>query len=140
MISIDAGSREMYKWIKGADLYDEVWKNIGEYAKVQYYPNLVQTKYIIIPEINDDKEEIIKYYEQTEKYGLKSVAFDIELVWYGENVHNLPESLYDFVEFTYNEAHNRGLEYVPVDRIVPIIRKIKNQKSEIEVKFRGKDI
>ncbi|MBQ2645225.1 radical SAM protein [bacterium] len=141
MISVDCGSQEMYKWIKGVDVYDKVWENIGKYLQVQHHNGLVKTKYIIIPEINDNKEEIIKYFDQTEKYGVNWVAFDIELVWYNENKDNIPEYLYDIVEFTIEEAKKRNLNYEPIERVVTLIREIKNKKQKnIDINFRGHQI
>lgn len=136
MISVDSGSREMYKWIKGVDAYDKVWENIDKYLKVQKYRSLVKTKYIIIPEINDSEEEILNYFDQTQIFNVGCVAFDIELTWYAENKDNIPQKLYDLVEFTVNEARKRGLVYEPVDRVVSLLQDIKKNKN-INVSFRG---
>lgn len=139
MISIDSGSKNMYKWIKGVDLYDKVWENIGKYTESQKYPSLVGTKYIIIPEINDSKSEIIKFMEQNKKHNVQNIAFDIEMNWYQENKDNIPESLYDLIEFTIEEAQKRNINYEPIDRLVYIIQEIKKRK-EIHVQFRGHEI
>ncbi|MCR5261150.1 MAG: radical SAM protein [Candidatus Gastranaerophilales bacterium] len=139
MISVDAGSAEMYKWIKGVDVYDRVWVNIGDYLLAQHHKGLVKTKYIIIPEINDSKEEITGYFDQTEKYGVGWVAFDIELNWFEENKNNLPDYLYDLVEFTLTEADKRNLAYEPIDRVVTLIRELK-KKKDISAFFRGHSI
>ncbi len=140
VISVDSGSPDMYKWIKGADLYYQVWENISKYCKAQYQTGLVQTKYIIIPEINDSVDEIKKYFDETERYGVGGVSFDIELTWYGENRKKLPESLFDLVEFTVDEAKNRGLRYEPVDRVVGILQEIKKKKTDMHVSFRGHEL
>lgn len=136
MISIDSGSPEMFKWIKGVNAFDKVWENIGKYLKDQLVPDLVKTKYIIIPEINDDKDEILKYFDMTERYGVCGVAFDIELTWFGENKDNIPQSLYDLVEFTVEEAKRRNLTYDPIDRVVTLLMDIK-KKKDLDVSFRG---
>lgn len=140
VISVDSGSPNMYKWIKGADLYYQVWENISKYCKAQYQTGLVQTKYIIIPEINDNVDEIKKYFDETEKYGVGGVSFDIELTWYGENRDCLPESLFDLVEFTVDEAKNRGLRYEPVDRVVSVLQVIKKKKTDMHISFRGHEL
>ena len=139
MISVDSGSPEMYKWIKGVDAYDRVWENIRKYHESQNDPNYVKTKYIIIPTINDNKEEIIKFFVQNQKIGIGCVAFDIEMTWYDENKDNIPESLYELVDFTVEEAKRRNLMYEPVDRVVRLIQEIKKRK-EINVKFRGHEL
>lgn len=139
VISVDAGSPEMFKWIKGADLYNQVWENIGKYLQVCKDKFLVNTKYIIIPEVNDDKDEILKYFDQTERFDVGSVSFDIELTWWAENKDNIPQSLYDLVEFTIEEAKKRNLFYEPVDRVVNIVQELKKQK-DIKLSFRGHDL
>lgn len=139
MISVDSGSRDMYKWVKGIDLFDKVWENISKYTEVQNQPSLVKTKYIIIPEINDSKEEIIKFIEQSQKHNVQTVAFDIEMTWYQENKNNIPQSLYDLVEFTIEETQKRNMDYEPIDRVVSAIQEIKKNK-EIHVQFRGHEI
>lgn len=139
MISVDAGSPEMYKWIKGVDAYYKVWENIGKYLQARKYKELVKTKYIIIPEVNDDKDEILKYFDQTDRFDVGSVAFDIELTWWAENKDNIPQSLYDLVEFTIEEAKKRNLFYEPVDRVVNIVQELKKQK-DIKLSFRGHDL
>lgn len=139
MISIDAGSRNMYKWIKGFDLFDKVWDNISKYAEIQKNPYLVKTKYIIIPGINDNKEEVISFLDQNLKYGINGTAFDIELTWFSENYNNIPESLYDFVEFTIEETKKRNLDYEPVDRVVTILQDI-NKKKNLHISFRGHEL
>ena len=139
MISVDSGSPEMYKWIKGVDAFDRVWNNIARYLEAQRDPNFVKTKYIIIPTINDDKEEILKYFDQTQKIGVGSVAFDIEMTWYDENKDNIPESLYELVEFTVEEAKRRNLKYEAIDRVVRLLKEIKKRK-EINVTFRGHEL
>lgn len=139
MVSVDSGSPEMYKWIKGVDVYDRVWVNIGDYLQAQRFKGLVKTKYIIIPEINDKKEEIMKYFDQTERYGVGYVAFDIELTWYNENQNNIPQTLYDLVEFTLEEAERRYLKYEPIDRVVNMIKEIKKNK-DVRASFRGHSI
>lgn len=140
VISVDSGSPEMYKWIKGADLYHQVWENISKYNHAQYQSGLVQTKYIIIPEINDDREEIKKYFDQVENFGLGGVSFDIELTWYGENRNNLPQEIFDLVDFTVKEAERRGLRYEPVDRVVNILQEIKKRNTDMHISFRGHDL
>ena len=103
-ISVDSGSAELFRWIKGKDLYYEVWDNIEKYVKAQYSPELVRVKYIIIPEINDDKEEIIKFLDEAVYRKVKNVAFDIEMNWFDENKDCIPESIKDLVKFTKEEA------------------------------------
>lgn len=115
-ISIDSGSAELFRWIKGKDLYYEVWDNVEKYVKSQYSPELVRVKYIIIPEINDNKEEIIKFLDEAVFRKVKNVAFDIEMNWFDENKNYIPEYIKELIKFTKEEAEKRGLNYSAIDR------------------------
>ena len=120
-ISVDSGSAELFRWIKGKDLYYEVWDNIEKYVKAQYSQELVRVKYIIIPEINDDKEEIIKFLDEAVFRKVKNVAFDIETNWFDENKDCIPESIKDLVKFTKEEAERRGLNYSAINRAAGLV-------------------
>ena len=120
-ISVDSGSAELFRWIKGKDLYYEVWDNIEKYVKAQYSPELVRVKYIIIPEINDDKEEIIKFLDEAVFRKVKNVAFDIEMNWFDENKDCIPESIKDLVKFTKEEAERRSLNYSAINRAAGLV-------------------
>lgn len=139
MISVDSGSREMFQKIKGVDAFDRVWNNISLYLNAQKYDCLVKTKYIIIPEVNDTKDEILKYFDKSQSVGVGCVAFDIEMEWYNKNKNNIPSYLYDLVDFTVNEAEYRNLKYEPIDRVVCILQEIK-KKKDIHVSFRGHEL
>ena len=62
IISVDCGSRELYKRIKSFDNFDKVWENITRYCKAQAdYQSDVKVKYIVIPNINDSIEEFERF-------------------------------------------------------------------------------
>lgn len=79
-LSADSGTREMYNKIKRVDCFDKFWKNVKKYANAQtdITKNFVETKYILIPDINTNKEEIDKWFELNIKNGIKSIVIDIE--------------------------------------------------------------
>lgn len=80
-LSADSGTREMYKKVKRVDKFDKFWQNAKKYAKAQEKLEnkiYVETKYILIPEINTNKEEIDKWMELTVNSGIKSIVIDIE--------------------------------------------------------------
>lgn len=51
-VSVDSGTSETYKKVKGVDCYNLVWKNIENYSKIKP----VEIKYITTPENNDTKD------------------------------------------------------------------------------------
>ena len=89
-ISVDAGTKEIYKKIKGVDKYNNVWRNIKKYiANSKNNPNAnVQIKYILIPEKNDNIEEIKKFIKKCKSNKIKNIEIDFEYDWFGANKDN----------------------------------------------------
>ena len=54
VVDIDSGTRETFKIVKGSDIFDKVVENLKAYRK----HGKVQMKYIIIPGVNSDNENI----------------------------------------------------------------------------------
>ena len=79
-LSADAGSREVFKKVKRVDKFDKFWENAKRYAKAQKDDDkiYVETKYILIPEVNTNKEEIDKWLNLNVEAGIKSIVIDIE--------------------------------------------------------------
>ncbi len=113
-VSIDAGSREVYKKIKKIDAYDKVLKHLKKYVSKQgNCKDKVRSKYIIIPDVNDSKEEIEKWLQDSVKIGIKHVVVDIEGQWFLKNRENMPQNAYDLIEYVENRTKelNLGLFY-----------------------------
>ena len=79
-LSADSGSRDVYKAVKRVDKFDKFWQNVEKYAQAQTPENntLVETKFILIPEVNTTKEELEKWFNLNLAYGVKSIVVDIE--------------------------------------------------------------
>ena len=74
-ISLDCGSRELYKKIKGVDKFDEVLENIKKYINnSQENANKIRLKYIVLPNINDNKNEIDKFFNLCKELNIKTVS------------------------------------------------------------------
>jgi pyruvate-formate lyase-activating enzyme len=56
-VSLDSGTPETFRKVKGVDCYDEVCDNITKYAEYAHEGS-VNLKYILIPGINDRNEDI----------------------------------------------------------------------------------
>ena len=81
VVSIDSSSREMYKKIKQVDAFNTVTKNLIRYAKAQRGSDNVVSKYIIIPETNDKKEEIDNWLKFNKENNIEYIVIDIENSW-----------------------------------------------------------
>ncbi len=81
VVSIDSSSRETYKKIKQVDAFKTVCNNLKKYAKAQRNTFNVISKYIIIPEVNDNKEEIDNWLKFNKENNIQIVVIDIENSW-----------------------------------------------------------
>lgn len=74
-ISLDCGCRETYKKIKRVDKFDEVTATVKQYVNdAGDKANRVKIKYIIFPNVNDNKLEIDKFFTVCKNLGVKTVA------------------------------------------------------------------
>ncbi len=81
VVSIDSSSRETYKKIKQIDKFNTVCSNLKRYAKSQKSGYNVISKYIIIPGVNDNKEEIDKWLKFNKENRIEIIVIDIENSW-----------------------------------------------------------
>lgn len=81
--SIDAGTAETYKKVRGFDRLEKVYTNLGKYAKM--HPERVTIKYIFT-EGNTSPEEVEAFLEYIAKYNLLGVNFQISFDFTKETV------------------------------------------------------
>ena len=125
VVSVDSGTKETFMKVKRRDFYDKVWENISAYASVQPQADRVKTKFIVIPELNDTKEEIDAWIAKSIESGVKHLAIDLEMMYYDKNKDNLPPSLFDLFEYAIKKIKENGLELEFIDRGVIISNKLK---------------
>ncbi len=123
IISVDAGSPEVYKRIKQVDCYDKVRDNIRKYALKTNYKGryLVSGKYIIIPGVNDNKEEIEKWIQANYESGVWTTALDVEESWYHENRNNIPEYIYDLIKYAKKRSDKLNTNFEMYERLENMI-------------------
>lgn len=120
VVSVDSGTKETFIKVKRYDFYDRVWENISKYAAVQQNTHSVKTKFILIPEVNDTKEEIDAWINKSISSGVKHLAFDVEMMWYNKNKDNIPQYIIDIVKYTINKIKENNLDIELIDRGVII--------------------
>ena len=76
-ISLDSGSPETYKSVKGVDGFKRVVASIGEYIAVSADKNNVVIKYIIFA-ANNSQAEIEKFFSLCQYMGIKNVEFSFD--------------------------------------------------------------
>lgn len=113
-ISLDSGSREIYKKVKNIDKFNKVIENIKKYKKGLKPEQLTHLgfKYVIIPGYNDTKEEVTKWLKLIEELGLVNIQIELEHHWYEKNkympghVKELIDMVIDFIN-----THKLNLAY-----------------------------
>ncbi len=112
-VSVDSSSKEIYEKIKQVPTYDAVWKNIRAYAASQGENKYkAKTKYIIMPGINDIDEEYKRWIDMSCEAGVRSIIIDIEGAWYQTNKHNIPEHIYEMIEYGESYAKSLGMDNI----------------------------
>ncbi len=104
VISIDSSSKETYKNIKQLDGYDIVCNNLLKYSQAQKTPGFVITKYIIIPGMNDTREEINNWLQFCHKNNILSVVIDVENNWFEKHRKNIPEKIFELIDYAKQKA------------------------------------
>ncbi len=116
VVSVDSGTKETFIKVKRYDFYNQVWENIKKYASVQPKDDRVKTKFILIPDVNDTKEEIDAWINKSVEVGVKHVAFDVEMMWYNENNDNIPSYIMELIAYTLEKIKEKNLEVELIDR------------------------
>ena len=104
VISPDSAYRNTYKKIKRVDKFDAVWKNIIHYRKglKNDKEKLVRVKYIIIPGVNDNLDEVNEFLNKIKKFNIKSVIVDFEYTYANMNAGNIAPHIFilnDYIEY-----------------------------------------
>lgn len=130
IVSVDAGSAETFKKIKQVDAYNIVRENIRKYASAQVLrrhaltPDLymrgdicASSKFIVIPGINDTKEEVENWIKADVEAGVHTSIVDIEENWFKQNENDLPQSIFDFIYLIYELTLKHGTHFELYERV-----------------------
>ena len=110
VISTDAGTKETYEKIKRVRTYKKVWENIRKYAKAAGDTNLLKVKYILYPPINDNYEEINKWFDEVIKNEVKAVSLSVEQDWFNTHQPDFPQEMYDKISYMEKRSKELGLD------------------------------
>lgn len=128
VISIDSGCEKTYKKIKSVNCFKKVVENMKKYtaANNNNY-GLMTSKYIIIPNINDNRKEIDLWIEIVKSIGGKWLAVDIEDVWYKTNRTTISPYYLDLVNYIIDRANEYNMKVELYDRA----RGLKEGKNQL---------
>ena len=108
VISLDAGSREMHKKVKGVASYDLVWENIKKYTSVmpQNHKKEMNLKYILIPNVNDNKKELEIWIKLSKQANADCVSVDLDYRYLAKQIDDKKvwKKLVSLYEFAYKKA------------------------------------
>lgn len=114
VLSLDAGSAETYKKIKNVNAYNKVVENVKKYAEAENKTNipLVATKYIMMPNLNDNIEEVENWLTMTYECGARSIVIDIEHEWFKlqREKSAFPQHGRDILAYIHERASELGLQ------------------------------
>lgn len=119
VISLDAGSREVFKKVKKVDKFKDVCTNIKKYAQsaAKATPIDLGVKYIIIPNVNDTKEEIDKWFDLcTKQLDVKYLIADIEEKWFVRQCGEVPEYVKDLLRYIRKRCMDENIAFEFYDR------------------------
>ena len=85
-------------------------KNIRKYAKAQKDNNLLKVKFILYPEVNDNYEEIDKWFDEVIKNGVKAVSLSVEQGWYNTHQPKFTPKIYEQISYMEKRAKELNLD------------------------------
>ncbi|MCL2080214.1 MAG: radical SAM protein [Oscillospiraceae bacterium] len=76
IVSVDSGTKETFEKAKGVDCFDKVKNNLIRYSAAKV--GIVIPKYIVVPDVNDDDENVEGFVKFCNEIGVSSViiAYD----------------------------------------------------------------
>ncbi|MBQ2644205.1 hypothetical protein IJG14_01360, partial [bacterium] len=111
IISIDSGCEETYKKIKQVNSFKNVLDNMKKYSDAAKEGNcLFESKYIIIPEINNNKEEILKWFDICTDIGVKTIAIDFETNFLKDKPNQIPANINELLNLIQKTANDRNIQ------------------------------
>ena len=137
VVSVDAGSSEVYQKIKQVPCYDLVRENIRKYALQTTFLGryLVSTKYIIVPGINDSIEEVEKWMKANYDAGLYTTVLDIEESWYLQNRNSIPKHIIDIIKYAKKRAKQLKSNFEIYERLQNLLDDEKAKKKSLKEKL-----
>ena len=140
--SIDSGSAKKFEYIKKKNLWKRVWQNISNYSKyLNKYKNnnSIRTKYIILPNINDSKKEILNFIIKSYKSKVSGVILNIDLHWLRQNFDDTKTMLkiVELTKYFIKISNLFDIDWQVWAHIEDLIKRynILNPNSQIDISF-----
>lgn len=105
--SIDAGTSETYKQVKGVDCYEKVKKNLTEYAKADI--GIVALKYIFVPGVNDGIKDIDGFIQLCEETNAMFVIVSVDYY----SIDKITEQTKKMINYLNTKLYDKHILTVP---------------------------
>ncbi len=136
VVSMDAGTQEIHEKVKRVKSFQKIWDNLSKYASVQdkNSKNKLRTKFIIVPGLNDDKNEISLWLEKTKSININSVALNVDLNWIFNNSNNIEgmKKILALTDFFIQKSNELELEWIIYPNIKDIVVRY-NASPQVEL-------
>lgn len=133
-VSVDAGSQNTHKIVKGVESYNNVYENLKKYAKAQKHKNQVISKYIIIPEINDSFEEINLWIKKSIEIGINKLIINVDdRLFENEITKETYEKINKLGKYFENKMKENQLEYEVYSNMQYVYKYIKNSIAQKKI-------
>ena len=111
-ISVDSGTRECFRRVKGHEYYKNVWGNVHKYREAS---DEVYVKYIVF-NLNSDLEEIDVFLDRCQEARIKHIIIDAEIRSYQPMKQGGPfyfrEKEFEAAHYLEDQATSRGLNVI----------------------------
>ena len=139
--SVDCGTSKKFFEIKKVKCFEKVWNNLKNYSSNLSLNSLntVRTKYIILPNINDDKSQIRKFLLKSKQNKIKGVILNIDLHWLRQNATDTKtmEKVIDLTRYFINISNILELDWQVWAHIEDLIKRYNslNPNNKIDINF-----
>ena len=109
LISVDSGTPQTYSRVKGVGMsaLENVKKNLSAYAKASV--GIVALKYLFVPGVNDNQEDIDGFIKLCEEVNAMFVVVSVDYF----SVNNITEHMQDMILRLNTELSERDILCVP---------------------------
>lgn len=108
-ISPDAGCKDTYKRIKRVNDYNRVIDNLKKYNEKSAGESILISKYVIIPNVNDNMREIDMWFDTCQQIKLKDIALDMESGFLQMFPKRIPEIIPEMIKHIQKRSEEAGI-------------------------------
>ena len=110
IISVDCGSSKLFKRIKGVDCFDKLKESLSKYTRSEKAKQNTFLKYIVLPQINDNKNEFKKFLNLASEYSIKGIKIDVEGRYSRNCNYKIDKKISEFILWAENYAKDIGFD------------------------------